>query len=228
MANHVNICLLRGTVEKIQNDLLTMICRPPNPREPGNFYTNVIPMDVGHLPKTKLKGLVGKRIECSGQIINLDTADDEPNQSTFRPFKDHFGITEDPEDCNLAEVVGDTPGGVIFRPRKGASRAFSNVLMLAGGTYVWAVAFRHYAQKLKEDCPRGSLLSIGGRLNWREYEDQEDGWREVYEVVADGEQIKVLKKAKVVDHLADIRAKGMVEVEEPVDPAGGEPADGVV
>jgi hypothetical protein len=149
-----------------------------------------------------------------GQIVNLDVPEGEPNQSTFRPFKTHFEVTDNPEDLNIAEVVGLTPGGVIYNERKGAQRAFSNVLMLAGQTFVWAVAFKHAARLLKQSCPRGSLLKIGGRLNYREYEDEQLGWRSVYEIIADSELIDVIKKAELVDEMADIRDLGAVDVED--------------
>jgi hypothetical protein len=230
MATHVNIIRLRGEVARINGDQLTMICRPANPREIGAHYENIIPMDISGIPKNRLKGLVGKRIECAGQIINLPTEPDEPNASTFRPFKEVFAVTEEPGDLNQAEVVGDVPSGVIFRPRKGMSRAFSNVLMLCGGTYIWSIFFRTYAQEIKEKCPRGSLLKVVGRLNWREYEDEHTGWREAYEIIADGELSEVLKKAEVVDELADLRELGSVDVpdadEVPAD--GAESAEGTI
>jgi len=212
MAKHVNVAFLRGTAESLTDDILLMKICPPNPR--GGRYENLVPVDVSGLPKTRLKGIVGKRMEMAGRIVNLPTEDGQPNVSTFKPFKNHFETTDNPEDVNRAEVIGLTPSGVIYNERKGNQRAFSNVLMLAGETFVWAVAFKHAARLLKQSCPRGSLLKVGGRLNYREYEDGDLGWRQVYEVVADSEQINVLKKAEVVDDLADIRALGEIEVDD--------------
>ena len=216
MATHVNVMKLRGTVDSIQDDILTLGMKIPQYRNQPNgpFYENIIPVNVADLPKTKLRGLVGKRVEMAGRIVNLPVPEGEPSMSTFKPFKKYFEVVDTPGDLNVAEVVGIAPSGVIYNEAKPNLRAFSNILMMAGDTFVWAVVFKAAARLVKLACPRGSLLKVGGRLNLREYESPTSGWRQVYEVVADPEQIQVLKKAEIVDDLADIRDMGAITIDE--------------
>lgn len=216
MAKHVNVVKLRGTVESLQDDLLTMKCLIPQRRNQPNgpFYENILPVSVADMPKSKLRGLVGKRMEIVGRIVNLPVEEGEQPKSTFKPFKDYFNVVDTPGDLNLAEVVGIAPSGVTYNDPKPGLSAFSNILMMAGDTFIWAVVFKTAARLIKLACPRGSLLKVGGRLNFREYNSPTSGWRQVYEVVADPEQIEVLKKAEIVDELADIRDLGAIDVDE--------------
>ena len=183
MAKMLNIVKLRGEVEEVKDGFLTLSLRPKNPR--GGHYHNLIPsIAVDHLPKAKLKGLAGKRVEMVGQVENV-TGDDTPFRSVFRPLTDHFEVTDDPTDLNVAKMVGETPKDIDYRPRQGLKKAFANAMLLIGKTFVNGVAFQALGAKLDRECPRGSILQLGGRLNWREWEDEELGWQETLEVVAD-------------------------------------------
>jgi hypothetical protein len=213
MAKMMNIVKLRGTVDSVKDGFLTLLVQPKNPR--GGHYHNLIPViAVDHLPKAKLKGLAGKRIEMVGQVENVQ---DGPFRSVFRPFKEHFELTSEKTDLNVAKMVGETPTDIDHRPRMGAKRAFANALLLVGRTFINGVAFTALAAKLERGCPRGSILQIGGRLNWREWEDEELGWQETLEVVADSSLTKVIKRGVIVDELKDMEELGAVEA---VDNAG--------
>lgn len=223
MAKMLNIVKLRGTVDSVKDGFLTLLVQPPNPR--GGHYQNVIPaIAIDHLPKNRIKGLAGKRVEMVGRVENA-SGDNSPFRSYLRPFKDHFALTKDEHDLNVAKMVGETPREIDHRPRQGAKRAFANAMLLIGQTFINGVAFTALAAKLDRECPRGSTLQLGGRLNWREWEDEELGWQETLEVVADSSLTRVIKRGVVVDELKDLEALGAVEVEDSEEaPAPSTPA----
>ena len=189
---HFNAFNLVGKVVKVGN--MTAWIETVGHGTRGKTFVDLHTITLQDKPgMDKIEKLRGKRLSVWGNL-----ADSGDPRLLLAATPTITAVKKTVKDVNAVRITGQVENCELF-PAKEGKKQFTSILIECDGSLINGVAFRGLASKLETKAPKGTILTLGGRMRRREFELNEGGTGYAVDIIADPSETKIEAASELVN-----------------------------